>query len=149
MTPTPCISPECSGLLPCPFCGGEAALSTGKYGDGSPWHYVECGTLDCGAIAEPDVWNTRASVAQSTVQLGDIVKVSERAPYFHDWRGSNLKVVSLRIDPEGKHWASVIDSNPDYPSRHRGGGFYDGETTDMDADYLCLDSSTDQREGRK
>ena len=35
-------------LKPCPFCGGEAGFSTGKNGDGSDWHYIECG--DCGAM---------------------------------------------------------------------------------------------------
>lgn len=33
----------------------------GKNGDGSPWPYVECTGLDCGAIANPEMWNERAA----------------------------------------------------------------------------------------
>lgn len=47
------------GLKPCPFCGGTAELSEGRTGDDKPWLYIECTTLECGAIADPEVWNTR------------------------------------------------------------------------------------------
>ena len=50
---------EGEGLKPCPFCRGRASHALGKRGDGTPWPYVEC--EKCGASAEPDVWNTRAS----------------------------------------------------------------------------------------
>lgn len=36
------------GLLPCPFCGGEADFSLGKTGDGKDWHYIEC--VECEAM---------------------------------------------------------------------------------------------------
>lgn len=47
-------------LLPCPFCGGTASPSIGKNADGTEWPYIECETLGCGAMAEPDAWNRRA-----------------------------------------------------------------------------------------
>lgn len=49
-------------LKPCPFCGGEASKSTGENADTTAWDYVEC--LDCGAIAEPDIWNTRTDASE-------------------------------------------------------------------------------------
>jgi hypothetical protein len=66
--------------------------------------------------------------------LGDIVTVNETAPFFSDWRGAKLKVVCLRVDPDGKQWVSVIEGD----ARHRGNGVYDGETSDFDADYLTI-----------
>lgn len=48
-------------LLPCPFCGGVASHGMGQRGDGSPWPYIEC--EECGASAEPEVWNERIAVA--------------------------------------------------------------------------------------
>ena len=44
-------------LKACPHCGGEASYSVGEKGDGSPYPYVEC--IDCGATAEPEMWNQR------------------------------------------------------------------------------------------
>ena len=53
-------------LEPCPFCGGEASISYGKQGDGTPWPYIECG--DCSAMVGGSddteagaiiAWNTR------------------------------------------------------------------------------------------
>lgn len=44
---------------PCPFCGSPASKSKGKYGDGKPWHYVEC--EKCGAATDIDVWNKRVT----------------------------------------------------------------------------------------
>lgn len=76
--------------------------------------------------------------AQGALKLGDMVQVNERAPFFSDWRGATMKVVSLRIDPEGKQWVSVIAGKP----HHRGNGVYDGETTDFDAEYLSAFAST-------
>jgi len=70
---------------------------------------------------------------REALDLGDIVKMNERSPYFDDWRNAGeLKVVSIRVDPNGKRWVSVIEGSP----RHRGNGVYDSETTDIDADYL-------------
>jgi NTP pyrophosphatase (non-canonical NTP hydrolase) len=66
-----------------------------------------------------------------TVRLGDTVRINERSPYFHEY-GTEMKVVSLAIDPDGKLWASVIEGSP----RHRGNGVYDSEITDIDADHL-------------
>lgn len=76
--------------------------------------------------------------AQRPLKLGDIVRMNDRSPYFYDWKDATMKVVSLRIDPEGKHWVSVIEGD----QRHRGNGVYDGETTDIDADYLTPVSDT-------
>lgn len=78
--------------------------------------------------------------AQGALKLGDMVQVNERAPFFSDWRGATMKVVSLRIDPEGKQWVSVIEGKP----HHRGNGVYDGETTDFDAEYLSAFASTNE-----
>jgi hypothetical protein len=72
------------------------------------------------------------SVAWPTIALGDMVYMNERSPYFHDWKGTSLKVVSLRIEPDGKLWASVIEGE----RHHRGNGSYDAETTDIDAEHL-------------
>lgn len=67
-----------------------------------------------------------------TIALGDIVEMNDQFPYIGDWRGAVLKVVSLRLDPEGNQWVSVIEGE----QRHRGNGVYDGETTDIDARHL-------------
>lgn len=68
------------------------------------------------------------------LRLGDIVRVNDKCPFSGDWQNTTVKVVSLRIDPHGKQWVSVIEGEPS----HRGYGVYDGETTDFDADYLSL-----------
>lgn len=87
--------------------------------------------------------------AQSSLKLGDIVRVNEGAPFFLDWQNATLKVVSLRIDPEGRQWVSVIEGE----QRHRGNGVYDAETTDIDADHLSALSphpaSGTQADGRE
>jgi hypothetical protein len=70
----------------------------------------------------------------AVIALGDIVRMNEHLPFFAAWHGAEMKVVSLRLDPDGKQWASVIEGNP----KHRGNGVYDGETTDIDADHLSL-----------
>lgn len=46
-------------LLPCPFCGSsDVAISVGRKGDGTPWHYIEC--VGCSAMAESiELWNRR------------------------------------------------------------------------------------------
>ena len=80
-------------------------------------------------------------VAQAPFKLGDLVEMNSNSPYYGDWIGAKLKIVSLRIDPEGKHWVSVIEGSP----RHRANGVYDSETTDIDADYLSAISSTTRR----
>lgn len=74
----------------------------------------------------------RQAVARPPIALGDMVYMNERSPYFHDWKGVSFKVVSLRSEPDGKLWASVIEGE----QRHRGNGVYDAETTDVDAEYL-------------
>jgi len=51
-------------LKPCPFCGGDATLSIGKYGNGAPWPYIEC--EQCAASTEPHIWNTRADLHDDT-----------------------------------------------------------------------------------
>jgi hypothetical protein len=71
---------------------------------------------------------------QSEIRLGDTVRMSKSCPHGGDWRNAKMKVVSLRIDPEGRQWASVIEGE----QRHRGNGVYDGETTDIRVDYLDL-----------
>jgi hypothetical protein len=72
------------------------------------------------------------AVARPPIALGDMVYMNERSPYFQDWKGVSFKVVSLRIEPDGKLWASVIEGE----QRHRGNGVYDAETTDVDTEYL-------------
>lgn len=48
-------------LKPCPFCRGEAVESIGKYGDGTPWPYVEC--IKCGATCNSvNSWNFREAL---------------------------------------------------------------------------------------
>jgi Restriction alleviation protein Lar len=63
-----------TSLLPCPFCGGEAALRENPYG-GDSGFLVECrhgaGAIECGCVVHPctmpmttpeaaaKVWNTR------------------------------------------------------------------------------------------
>lgn len=80
---------------------------------------------------------TDCTVAQEVrggLRLGDLVRFNERAPYYGDWIGVDLKVVSLRLDPSGKQWVSGIEGD----QKHRGNGVYDAETTDIDAEYLDL-----------
>ncbi len=86
------------------------------------------------------------SVAQCGVQsasdplkLGDAVQFNALAPYASEWRGVELKVVSLRMSPDGALWVSVIE--PEDNMAHRGHGVYDGETTDIPAEHLSLLSS--------
>lgn len=91
-------------------------------------------------------WNTRASqrasVAQTPFNLGDIVSMRDGAPFASEWRGIKMKVVSLRMDPHGTYWVSVVDETDGYPPHHRGNGVYVGETTDIDAGHLSSVSST-------
>lgn len=77
------------------------------------------------------------SVVVPAIGLGSIVEMHPDSPYASDWRGAIMKVVSLRIDPEGHKWVSVIEGD----QRHRGNGVYDGETTDIEADHLQIVST--------
>ncbi|MEN6535674.1 MAG: Lar family restriction alleviation protein [Bryobacteraceae bacterium] len=70
------------------------------------------------------------------ISIGDIVRMKEDARLGQDWLDVKMKVVSLRKDPKGNLWVSVIDAP--YDQRHRGNGIYDGETTDLDARDLAL-----------
>jgi len=67
-------------------------------------------------------------------RLGDVVEMSEGWAHFHDLVGVQMKIVSLRLDPEGIQWASAIERE----ERHRGQGVYDGEITDLDTRRLKL-----------
>lgn len=123
-------------LLPCPFCGSK------NIHDLQNFDWVAC--QDCGAQIEDgkpnarELWNRRTlDPAQGAVKLGDIVQMNETSPYFADWRGVELKVIGLRCEPDGVLWASVIEGNP----RHRGNGYYDGETTDIDVMHLSTPST--------
>lgn len=50
-------------LAKCPFCDSKnVSRSVGKKGDGTDWPYIEC--EDCGASAEPEIWNRRAANAK-------------------------------------------------------------------------------------
>lgn len=89
-------------------------------------------------IAIIDAVKVLGGVAQASLKLGDTVRVNERSPFFSDWQNATLKVVSLRLDPQGKQWVSVIEGEP----RHRANGVYDGETTDFDAEWLSPVTST-------
>lgn len=73
------------------------------------------------------------------VALGDLVTVNELAPYFGDWRGVTLKVVGLRLTPDGEEWASVIEGD----QRHRGNGQYDGETDGFNVQWLSKCAALD------
>lgn len=64
--------------------------------------------------------------------LGDIVEMHPDSPYAAEWAGTTMKVVSLRVEPDGRRWVSVIEGSP----RHRGNGFYDGETECIEEDHL-------------
>jgi hypothetical protein len=66
------------------------------------------------------------------LKLGDIVELNALCPYHDDYRGIELKLVSLSLGPDGQQWASVIEGNP----RHRGHGVYDSETTGIRAEFL-------------
>jgi hypothetical protein len=68
-----------------------------------------------------------------TLELGNIVEMRAGTPYAEEWRGVTMKIVGLRVDPDGHRWASVIEGDP----RHRGNGVYDSETTDIDCDHLA------------
>jgi hypothetical protein len=100
------------------------------------------GNCTCAQAGFPDSCDNCDGLAPRPLGLGDIVRMNERSPYFHDWKDATMKVVSLRLDPDGKHWVSVIEGD----QRHRGNGVYDGETTDIDADFLTAlsDTSTHQ-----
>ncbi len=64
MTPNDEVEPK-----ECPFCGGEASESIGKMADESPFLYIEC--LECGANADPDIWNIRKQSPSSGLRLDD------------------------------------------------------------------------------
>jgi hypothetical protein len=68
-----------------------------------------------------------------TLELGNIVEMRAGTPYAEEWRGVTMKIVGLRVDPDGHRWASVIEGDP----RHRGNGVYDSETTNIDCDHLA------------
>jgi Lar family restriction alleviation protein len=51
-------------LKPCPFCGGEASVSTGRNGADEKLKYIEC--LDCAGMADMFYTETEAVVAWNT-----------------------------------------------------------------------------------
>lgn len=74
------------------------------------------------------------SAGSEGLQLGDVTEFRPDAPHAAEWRGVELTIVSLRADPDGNQWVSVVERQ----ERHRGWGQYDGETTDIDASHLRL-----------
>lgn len=68
------------------------------------------------------------------LKLGDIVQVNENCPFEPDWRNVKMKVVSLRADPDGQQWVSVIEGD----QRHGGNGVYEAETTDFEGRWLSI-----------
>lgn len=96
-----------------------------------------CGK-DIADTAVPHAIGCERDAQRGSVGLGDIVCMNETSTYFHDWRGIEMKIVSLRLDPDGVQWASTIDAP--YDQRHRGNGVYDGETTDIDVRHLSRKS---------
>lgn len=84
------------------------------------------------ALNKAEAALSRPAHGGCNLALGDLVEMQPDSPYAPDWMGATMKVVSLRVDPEGRHWVSVIEGD----QRHRGNGVYDGETTDVEADHL-------------
>lgn len=106
-------------LLPCPFCGGKAAFSLGKAGEGEDWHYLEC--AECEAMgprvqyaahniaikdALSSAWNTRAPTPDRRAALAAIESVAEAqamAPMIvrdagHEPTHDLAKIIQKRID---------------------------------------------------
>lgn len=94
--------------------------------DSTAWRYGYEAGRKAALAAQQDVG------AAGKFELGDVVEMAEGATYYNDWRGIRLKIVGLRVDPDGKQWVCGIEGNP----RHRGCGVYDSETTDIDAAQL-------------
>lgn len=81
-------------LKPCPFCGGEADLAKGKFGDGKTSHYVEC--MKCAGMADMygdsdsaiAAWNTRTkatTLADSEKQVKKLEGVLKKALNGLEW----------------------------------------------------------------
>lgn len=108
-------------LKPCPFCGAhEVSLSTGQYGTGEKFRYVECES--CGASSHGDLienktvaaWNTRtisraelekALLAAYEVGVPNIAapwsELSERQKLI--WRESicaAFKAIGFTVEPD-------------------------------------------------
>jgi len=98
----------------------------------------ETGYAPSGAAPELTSSKTLADVpvdeTPAGLQLGDSVEMSEGWAQFYDMVGVQMKIVSLRLDPDGVKWASGIERE----ERHRGHGIYDGEITDIDTRWLKL-----------
>jgi len=75
---------------------------------------------------------TASAPQASAVRLGDLVEMNHFCPYRDDYRGTELKLISLRLGPDGEQWATVTEGDP----RHRGYGVYDGETDGIRASWL-------------
>jgi hypothetical protein len=135
-------SPDAAAIAPQPvkpYTGMPGAMINGEtiY----DW-LMDDGSVE--AMTASDVAKRRATLtnaAQGTLKLGDIVQFNATAPYASEWRGAELKVVSLRMSPDGALWVSVIESEDSMA--HRGHGYYDGETTDIPAEHLSPISSTE------
>jgi len=76
-------------LLPCPFCGGEAAFE--RKGDRRRSEIVSC--LDCGCLLETNRtfdhgrdWNTRADLVQSQIDAAVAAAFDNLASKFPTWR---------------------------------------------------------------
>jgi hypothetical protein len=84
-----------SELKACPFCGSTSVSeSQGETGDGKPWPYIEC--EECGASAEPDVWNRRAldaAPADPAVSAGDDIWT---CPLPTHWRAALYEARELQ-----------------------------------------------------
>lgn len=75
---------SCKKYLPCPFCGGEADLSIGEMGDGSPWEYIEC--IECGATSEVEMWNKRKAL-DSIPEPVEEERICSNCVHFNNGKG--------------------------------------------------------------
>lgn len=89
-------------LLPCPHCGGEADVSEGTRGDGSPWWYIEC--IKCASSTEPEVWNQRYVQSESKEFKGWAIQHADRKRWrtmdtigMPDWTDDKAKALVCRL----------------------------------------------------
>lgn len=91
MTP----NPVAAGLLPCPFCGGEADLSFEHSTNHPSWFKVTCLTCGCRTMSNTNhrekvisAWNRRAALSPETLaRLALVDRMAEALRPFSDMAG--------------------------------------------------------------